>query len=101
MDQVAAGVGAVFLPWWVAGVHNGCYFGVMNTDQLARTTFVLDRVTSERLTAIAARMGVSQSALVRDVLQEPVELMHRWVLSLPRTPRLRMGSALCGQWRPI
>lgn len=55
----------------------------MNTDQLARTTFVLDRVTSERLTAVASRMGVSRSALVRDVLAEPVELMHRWVTSFP------------------
>lgn len=55
----------------------------MNTDTLARATFVLDRVTSERLSAIAARMGVSRSALARDILAEPVELMHRWVTSLP------------------
>lgn len=55
----------------------------MNTDLLARTTFVLDRATSDRLTAISRKLGVSRSSLVRDVLQEPVELMHRWVDSMP------------------
>ena len=55
----------------------------MNTDALTRATFVLDRATADRLTAISERMGVSRSALVRDVLAEPIELMHRWVLDLP------------------
>lgn len=68
----------------------------MNTDQLARTTFVLDRVTSDRLSAIARRMGVSRSALVRDVLAEPVELMHRWVTSLPENPTAEDAERLMG-----
>lgn len=55
----------------------------MNTDLLLRATFVLDRVTAERLTAISSRLGLSRSALVRDVLAEPVALMHTWVASLP------------------
>lgn len=55
----------------------------MNTDALARTTFVLDRPTSERLSYIAKRMGVSRSSLVRDVLQEPIELMAKWVQCVP------------------
>lgn len=64
----------------------------MNTDQLARATFVIDRATSDRLTVIAARMGVSRSALVRDVLAEPVELMHRWVSALPANDALTPES---------
>ncbi len=69
----------------------------MNTDLLARTTFVLDRVTSERLTAVASRMGVSRSALVRDVLAEPVELMHRWVTSFPANATREDVAELMGR----
>lgn len=69
----------------------------MNTDQLVRTTFVLDRVTSDRLTAISARLGVSRSALVRDVLQEPAELMHRWVAGLPAELTQADAVALMGR----
>ncbi len=69
----------------------------MNTDLLHRATFVLDRVTAERLTAISARLGVSRSALVRDVLQEPIELMHRWVTALPENPTPEQADALMGR----
>lgn len=69
----------------------------MNTDQLVRATFVLDRATSERLSAISARLGVSRSALVRDVLQEPTELMHRWVEGLPDTLTRADAEALMGR----
>jgi hypothetical protein len=55
----------------------------MNTDELARTTFVLRRDTHEQLNTISRRMGVSRSELVRDVLREPVALMSKWVESLP------------------
>lgn len=66
----------------------------MNTDLLHRATFVLDRVTAERLTAISVRLGVSRSALVRDVLQEPIELMHRWVTELPEQPTPEQALAM-------
>lgn len=66
----------------------------MNADLLARATFVIDRSTSEQLTAVAAKLGVSRSALVRDVLAEPVELMHRWVSSLPPEPTPEAATAL-------
>ncbi len=66
----------------------------MNTDLLARSTFVIDRTTAEQLTAIAARLGVSRSALVRDVLAEPVDLMHRWVSSLPASPSAEDAASL-------
>lgn len=55
----------------------------MNTDALARTTFVLDRETSLQLDSISRRMGVSRSSLVRDVLREPVAMMAGWVDRLP------------------
>ena len=55
----------------------------MNTDQLARTTFVLQRETHEQLNRISRRLGVSRSVLVRDVLAEPVALMDKWMASVP------------------
>ena len=69
----------------------------MNTDNLQRATFVLDRPTAERLTVIAARMGLSRSQLVRDVLLEPIELMHRWVTALPDKPTQEQVQELMGQ----
>lgn len=69
----------------------------MNTDLLHRATFVLDRVTADRLTAISTRLGVSRSALVRDVLKEPIELMHRWMVALPENPTPEQADALMGQ----
>jgi hypothetical protein len=68
----------------------------MNTDSLARATFVLDRTTSERLGYIARRMGVSRSSLVRDVLQEPIALMAKWVESVPDEPSQDQAEALFG-----
>ena len=58
----------------------------MNTEKLARTTFVIDRDTADQLAFISKRMNVSQSALVRDVLAEPVALMAKWVASVPDKP---------------
>lgn len=55
----------------------------MNTDKLVRTTFVLDRETSERLDYISRRMGVSRSELVRHTLAEPIAMMDRWMRSVP------------------
>lgn len=69
----------------------------MNTDLLQRATFVLDRPTAERLSTIAERLGVSRSELVRDVLLEPIELMHRWVTSLPDKPTHEQVQGLMGQ----
>ena len=69
----------------------------MNTDLLHRATFVLDRVTADRLTAISTRLGVSRSALVRDVLKEPIELMHRWMDALPANPTPEQAEAVMGQ----
>jgi hypothetical protein len=58
----------------------------MNSQKLARTTFVLLRETHDQLEFVARRMGVSRSELVRDVLAEPVALMAKWVQSLPEQP---------------
>lgn len=58
----------------------------MNTDQLARTTFVLDRCTSEQLAYISRRMGVSRSSLVRGVLAEPVAHLAAIVAKVPDNP---------------
>lgn len=69
----------------------------MNTDLLQRATFVLDKPTAERLSAIAVRLGVSRSELVRDVLLEPIELMHRWVMALPDKPTPDQAVELMGQ----
>ena len=69
----------------------------MNTDLLQRTTLVLDRLTASRLDTIATRFGISRSQLVREVLLEPVELMHRWVTALPETPTREDAVARMGQ----
>jgi predicted transcriptional regulator len=60
----------------------------MNTDQLARTTFVLQRETHDQLNRISKRLGVSRSTLVRDVLAEPVALMDKWMDAVPLEPTL-------------
>ena len=60
----------------------------MNTTELARATFVIDRPTAAHLAYISRAMGVSRSELVRDVLREPIELMARWV----ETTQLARGS---------
>lgn len=56
----------------------------MNTSNLARTTFVLDRSTHEELGDLAEWMGVSRSELVRRVLSEPVRFMHAQMARIPR-----------------
>lgn len=58
----------------------------MNSQKLARTTFVLDRVTHDQLDYISRRMKVSRSELVRDTLAEPIALMAKWVQSVPDSP---------------
>jgi hypothetical protein len=58
----------------------------MNSEELARTTFVLHRDTHEQLNAISRHLGVSRSSLVRDVLTEPVAMMAKWMGSVPAEP---------------
>jgi hypothetical protein len=60
--------------------------GVMNSQKLARATFVIARETHDQLRYISGRMGVSRSDLVRDFMAEPVALMAKWVRSLPDQP---------------
>lgn len=55
----------------------------MNTDRLARATFVLERETNDQLARIARKFSVSRSTLVRDILTEPVALMAKWLDRVP------------------
>lgn len=55
----------------------------MNTEKLARTTFVLDLETHEKLQRISVRLGVSRSSLVRRLLTDPVHFMHGQLAKLP------------------
>ena len=64
-------------------VMNTATLGVMNTDRFVRTTFVLDRETSARLSFIARRVGRSRSELVRELLAEPVVMLQRVAATLP------------------
>lgn len=61
----------------------------MNKPTQSRATFVLTRETNDQLSYIATRMGISRSRLVRDTITAPIDLMHRWVSSIPInvTPR--------------
>lgn len=49
-----------------------CYGAVMNTDKLARATFVLDRSTVEGLAYLSRRFQRSRSELVREVLGDSI-----------------------------
>lgn len=56
----------------------------MNTEKLARTTFVLDRETHEKLGELASLLGRSRSDLVREVVAEPIRFMYSQVIKLPQ-----------------
>lgn len=58
----------------------------MNTETLARVTFVLDRSTAEDLAYLSQRMGQSRSALVREVLASPVAGMAEMLRQVPDNP---------------
>lgn len=58
----------------------------MNTDNLARCTFVLDRPTAEQLAYLSRRFQRSRSELVRDLLREPVEAMAELIRAVPDEP---------------
>lgn len=55
----------------------------MNTDRYARVTVVLDRSTAEDLNYISHRLQHSKSALIREVLAEPVAAMRGVLGALP------------------
>ena len=50
----------------------------MNTETLARATFVLNKSAAEDLTYLSTRMGQSRSALVREILPAPASVVP-WV----------------------
>ncbi len=56
----------------------------MNAEKLARTTFVLDRETHEKLSELASLLGRSRSDLVREVVAEPIRFMHSQLAKLPQ-----------------
>lgn len=65
----------------------------MNTDKLARTTFVLDRPTHEMLQLISDRLGRSRSDLIREMVADPIKFMHAQLVKLPPTERLTAEEA--------
>lgn len=58
----------------------------MNSQNLARATFVLSRTAYEDLAYLSRRMGASRSALVREVLEGPVGEMATLLRSVPDVP---------------
>lgn len=58
----------------------------MNTEKLARTTFVLDRETHEMLEAVSSRLGRSRSDLIRGMVRDPVRFMYAQLQRLPPDP---------------
>lgn len=58
----------------------------MNSETLARVTFVLDRHTAEDLAYLSQRLGQSRSALVREVLTAPVAGMAEMLRAVPDNP---------------
>lgn len=76
-------------PAWIAdlpGVMNRRRLGVMNTEKLVRTTFVLERETSDRISYIARRFQRSRSDVVRELLAEPIQVMDNLCRMVPENP---------------
>lgn len=72
----------------------------MNTQNYARTTFVLDRSTASDLTYLSRRMGRSRSDLVREILAPSIAELAGLVRCLPDQPgpddveRFRRGAVV-------
>lgn len=58
----------------------------MNTETLARATFVLDKSTAEDLTYLSSRMGQSRSELVREMLRPAVSELAALLRAIPENP---------------
>ncbi len=58
----------------------------MNTDNLARCTFVLDRTTAYQLSYLSRRFRRSRSDIVRELLGEPIGTMFELVQRVPDDP---------------
>lgn len=58
----------------------------MNTDNLARCTFVLDRSTAHHLAYLSRRFQRSRSDIVRELLKAPIETMAELVERIPDDP---------------
>lgn len=67
----------------------------MNTETLARATFVLNKSAAEDLTYLSTRMGQSRSALVREILEPSVADLAALVRRIPDSP----GPADAEQFR--
>jgi len=70
----------------------------MNTDNLARCTFVLDRTTAHQLAYLSRRFRRSRSDIVRELLKESVDTMAQLVEQVPDdpTPEQLQQMALSG-----
>lgn len=60
--------------------------GVMNTDKLARATFVISKAANDELAYLSRRMQQSRSALVRDVLEPGIMEMAAMLRAVPDNP---------------
>ena len=58
----------------------------MNTETLARCTFVLAKSTAKHLSFLSHRFQRSRSQIVRDLLSEPVAAMAQLLQTLPSDP---------------
>lgn len=58
----------------------------MNTDNLARCTFVLDRTTAHHLAYLSRRFQRSRSDIVRELLKDPIKTMAELVQRVPDDP---------------
>ena len=58
----------------------------MNNETLARATFVLSKSAFRDLAYLSERMGQSRSALVRDVLEQPIAEMAALLRRVPAKP---------------
>lgn len=58
----------------------------MNTETLARATFVLDKSTAQDLSYLSSRMCQSRSELVRELLRPAVSELAALMRAIPENP---------------
>lgn len=73
----------------------------MNTETLARATFVLSKDASDDLAYLSSRMGQSRSSLVREMLEPSVREMAAIVRRIPDSPTAQDAEAFRRELRSL
>ncbi len=73
----------------------------MNTETIARATFVLSKDASDDLSYLSSRMGQSRSSLVREMLEPSVREMAAIVRRIPDSPTAQDAESFRQELRSL